>query len=386
MEARPIKPTAIQTSDLLHVRVQKFARQALESRLPPSGESDTFETLALDIARFQFEQSAGFARLVAAHTGQLLSFADIPLLPTDAFRYSRVGVHPKELDVAVFRTSGTTSESGQHPMRTLATKEALALLQAERSLFQNQRRALVVALAPCPSEPPTSSLGHLMEQFMQVFDGRPLSTDPSGGHFDPRAPGRWLSDAGGINVEGLLRAVRLASHRSEAFCLLSTSFALAAALEALDGQKVRVPARTKVMLTGGFKGMRTLLSETDLRAAARSAFGISESNIIGEYGMTELSSQLFQNPKTSLYEPPPWLRVTAVDPATHSPLPQGEIGLAHFLDLANVDSCVSVLTQDLVQVTGDGVKLLGRAPRAIARGCSLPYEGLIRGAEGTVDR
>jgi hypothetical protein len=217
----------------------------------------------------------------------------------------------------------------------------------------------------------------MMEQLMREFDGRPLSTDPAGGHFDPRARGRWLCDANGVDIDGLLRASRIAVHRSEPLYILATSFALAAALEALDGQRVRVPARTKIMITGGFKGMRTHLSEADLRSAARTTFGLNPEQIIGEYGMTELGSQLFERAGTGFYVAPPWLRVQAVDPMTHRPLPFGDTGLGHFLDLANVDSCVSVLTQDLLSVTEDGIRLSGRSPRALPRGCSLPYEGLI---------
>ena len=65
------------------------------------------------------------------------------------------------------------------------------------------------------------------------------------------------------------------------------------------------------------------------------------------------------------------VRVSAVDPVTLAPLPDGEIGIARIVDLANVDSAVAVQTADRVRVLPEGVELLGRAPGAPPRGCSI---------------
>src|SRR5687768_15677257 len=106
----PALVSLIEASDALHARVRAFAR----------GEAgETFEELALGLARFQADASPGFARLVA-HRGRALDrLSDVPGVPTDAFKLSRVSVHPPELDVARFFTSGTTqTERGLHAFRT----------------------------------------------------------------------------------------------------------------------------------------------------------------------------------------------------------------------------------------------------------------------------
>ncbi|MNC92239.1 hypothetical protein D3C83_86270 [compost metagenome] len=72
--------------------------------------------------------------------------------------------------------------------------------------------------------------------------------------------------------------------------------------------------------------------------------------------------------------------MSAVDPATLDPLPAGEVGLARFVDLGNVDSAVAIVTQDRVRVTMEGIELLGRQPGALPRGCSLAIEELVLGA------
>ena len=71
------------------------------------------------------------------------------------------------------------------------------------------------------------------------------------------------------------------------------------------------------------------------------------------------------------------MRVTAVDPITLAALPDGEIGIARLVDLANVDSAVAIQTADRVRVAGDGVALLGRAPGATPRGCSIAIDEML---------
>lgn len=394
-------PPALRMSEALHKRVRAFS-QSFEQEV--SLASDTFESLALDIARFQLRHSPGFARLCPLATTSLTNIDDLPVVPSDVFRLARVALHPPELDQAVFRTSGTTAAlTGEHPMRTLATKEQLSLLQAKRTLFSDYGRGIVVALAQVPDG--TSSLTHLMDLFMRHFDGRALLASPGDVPYSAHEPGRFLVNAGGVDLDGLKRAARLARHRAEPLYVLATSFAMFAALDALDGDPINAPARTKVMITGGFKGRSTTVDESELRRSIEHCFAISPEHIVGEYGMTELTSQLFEQPKSvaanehgihqaefrtvarreswwtqrtdpGRYLTPPWLKIRALSPQSYEPVPDGEPGLAHFIDLGNIDSCLSVVTQDMIRLTEGGIQLLGRAPQAEVRGCSLPFEAL----------
>lgn len=365
--------TPLEASDALHARVRAFARSG--------GASESFDELALAIARFQAEHVPGFARLVALERSALDSVATIPAVPTDAFRLTRVAAHPPELDRVRFETSGTTaSERGIHVMRTTETYAELALLGGEAALLTGPRRT-VVALAPFPGEPPRSSLGFMMHLFMERFDGRALS----GGSFEPDERGRWLADGTGIDVAGLRHASRVATDRGEPLLVLATSFALAALLDALAGDTIPLPEGSVVMQTGGFKGRMREIPKAELRRAVARTFGIDERAVVAEYGMTELSSQLYEGtvPGVRRAGPPdvllapPWLSVVPVDPVTLAPVPDGEVGLARFVDLGNVDSAVAILTRDRVRRCDGGIELLGRAPGAPPRGCSLAIEALL---------
>lgn len=387
-------PTSPATrSEHLHARVLRFARASLAARdgLPtnPADGAEDFERLACDIARFQAEHSPGYARLVERRGSQLDTLDSIPAVPVETFRLARVATHPAEDDVARFVTSGTTgSASGTHFFRSLATYRELALTWGERALFSAwPGPKTVVALAPVPTEPQTSSLGFMMQAFMERFDGRALKQNASGVPFDGRSGARWLVTLSGLDVEGLRRAAAVARARSEPLFVLATAFTLVALLDALEGDALHAPTRTVVMQTGGFKGRSREVAPDKLRAGVAAAFRVAETCVVGEYGMTELTSQLYEGtvPGAALdgprgvYLEPPWLRVVPVDPATLRPVAPGEPGIARIVDLGNVDSAVVVLTQDVVRRSASGIELLGRSTGAPPRGCSLPFEGLVRG-------
>jgi hypothetical protein len=364
-------------SEALHARVRAFAHAALEREPEPGA----FESLALDIARFQLAHNRAFARLCGHHGAELTSLARVPPLPADAFRLGRIAAHSANADVARFFTSGTTGGSGCHALRTLDTYAELSVAWGRRALFGTSApRATVLALAP-PFEPEhRSSLGYMMQQFMQSFDGRSLA----GGAFDPLEPGRWLLGGERVDVAGLRRGMELAQRRGEPLLLLGTSFALVWLLDELGAAELPLPPGSTVMWTGGFKGRSRSVDAAELGRAICRALCIQPRRLIGEYGMTELSSQLYDRGASAAGEPspfvePPWLRVTPVDPISLEPVAPGEVGLACFTDLANVDSALEVLTQDRVRRVPGGIALVGRQTGARPRGCSLAIEALASG-------
>ena len=259
-------------SDALHARVRAFAR----------GQShEGFDALALEIAQFQRRWSAGFRRLCAAHGG-FSNVDEIPAVPSDAFRLARVAVHPPQLDVARFMTSGTSgSDRGVHALRTLETYSEVARAWGSRGLCSpKQPTRVVLALAEDPGDPGESSLGHMMRLFMGSFDGR--------------ARDAWLIGDGRVRLEACDRALGEARAVGEPLLVLAPAFALVALLEALNGRVIEAPAGTVVMQTGGFKGRTREIDPNTLRAEVARTFCIPPEQVVGEYGMTELSSQLYE--------------------------------------------------------------------------------------------
>jgi hypothetical protein len=385
MSAAGSSSTLLDQSERLHQRVRDFARAALAGASPGGAQHHAdFEALALDIARFQATHAPRFARLCDYHGRPLDRLEHVPAVPADAFRLTRVAAHAPELDVATFQTSGTTGGSGHHCFRTLDTYAELCVSWGRRALLGHLQtpRCSVLALAPSFEPERRSSLGYMLQRFMQEIDGRSLA----GGRFDAREAGRWLIEAGRVDVEALRQGVRAAEARGEPVLLLATAFALVWLLDALGGSALPLPAESVVMLTGGFKGRARSVDGHELGLALCRALAVQPRHLIGEYGMTELSSQLYDGGfdadgrRPSVFVEPPWLRVTPLDPVSLEPVEPGQVGLACFTDLANVDSALRVLTQDRVRREADGIVLLGRQPGARLRGCSLAIEALAPAA------
>jgi hypothetical protein len=358
-------------SDALHARVRAFIAASAPGDQGPLDTLDTFDGLASDIARFQIERVVPIARLARARgiaVERLREASEIPAVPTDLFRYARIAAHPPEQDAAVFRTSGTTAGArGEHAFRTLATYDAAALAWGSRFLLDGRADLALIGLAPPPCDARDSSLVHMLALFASAQSG----------------PVSWHLVDGALDPGGVERACETARKQGRAVLLSGTSFAFVHLLDAAAAHDLRLPQGSRAMLTGGFKGRSREVPAAELRAAIAGAFALPEASVVGEYGMTELSSQLYEStllradPPHGVYAAPPWVRVTAVDPETLRPVLPGDAGIARIVDLANVDSAVAIQTADRVRVTDRGVELLGRLPGAVPRGCSLAIEEVL---------
>jgi hypothetical protein len=200
--------------------------------------------------------------------------------------------------------------------------------------------------------------------------------------------GGFFADAAtGVDAEGVYRALQEARSGARPVLVMGTAFAWVHWLDRAEreGWSVSLPQGSRVMETGGFKGLSRSVSRSALHRQMLVRLGVGHGRIVSEYGMTELLSQLYEPSLRSptaprRHLPPPWLRVRALDPGTLEPADDGEIGVLAFHDLANLGSVSAVLTQDLGRVDQDGVELLGRAAGAEPRGCSLALEEILGGA------
>ena len=362
----------LERSSALHARARTFV-EAFEHGQP----SPSFDAFASDLARYQAEHAPGYARLCRARgidPGSLSRAEDIPAVPTDAFKLTRVATFDEAHTAVTFRTSGTTvGARGTHAMRDASTYEAAAVAFGRRWLAHDLDRPIpVVVLGPSPAAAPDSSLGHMCASFVRVF-GEPAP-----------AAETWLVDDDVLDMSTFDSRVSYALAKDQPMLVLATSFALVHLLDAIGDMTFELPAGSRVMQTGGFKGKSREVAPDRLRAELARIFAIDERAIIAEYGMTELSSQFYErtlfegDAPHGTYAEPPWARVIPVDPETLVPVPDGEIGIAKIIDLMNIDSAVAILTQDRVRrLPAGGFELLGRLPGAPPRGCSIAIDELL---------
>jgi hypothetical protein len=361
-------------SDALHARVRRLIRAFERGEAMP----EPFDALAADIARFQAAWVPGYARLCAARgidPRAIARAADAPAVPADAFKLAHVFAFDEGDAAVTFRTSGTTvGARGRHAMRDVASYDAAALAFGRAMLaggIASGARVPVLVIGPSAGEAPDSSLSHMCALFVRAFG-------------DPALSGFFVRD--GELQAAALRARIAALPRETPAIVLATSFGLVHWLDAMRDETVALPLGSRVMQTGGYKGRSREVSAAELRRAVATAFAVEERAVIAEYGMTELSSQFWEatlvddaaaHGSFASFASPPWARVVPVDPETLAPVAEGAIGIARIEDLANVDSAFAVLTQDHVRRSGARFELLGRAPGAAPRGCSIALDEML---------
>ena len=363
----------IEASDRLHERARAFVVAFETGQKMP----EPFDQLACDIARFQVENVEGFARLVRARNLDPKTWtraSEIPAVPTDAFKHARVSAFSESETPITFRTSGTTiGARGAHPFRTTATYDAGALAFGRWGLIKSYDEiSKIVVLGPSPTELPDSSLTHMTDLF-----ARTLATS-----YDPATT--YFMEDGVLDLARLDEVVaRALVTNSGPLLVLGASFAMVHFLDAIGDAQFRLPAGSRVMQTGGFKGKSREVDAIALLNDLTRVLCIEENDVVSEYGMTELSSQFYQptahGAPRGIYGEPPWTRVIPVDGETLAPALDGEIGIARIVDLLNVDSAVVVLAADRVKRVQGGFELAGRSPGAPPRGCSITIEEMLDG-------
>jgi hypothetical protein len=136
--------------------------------------------------------------------------------------------------------------------------------------------------------------------------------------------------------------------------------------------------------TGGTKGRTQHTSAQALHTMMSGwAKADCETIFLSEYGMCELSSQAYslEANRTGVFHCAPTLRSAILGTDLKSPLAPGKAGFLSFVDLANIDSWPFIITEDVARHLSDSSRvfqLLGRAPDATVKGCSLNVRSNFR--------
>lgn len=325
------------------------------------------EQLSLELFAWQIANNPTLARIAhAAREGSAPTTIDeIPAVPTDAFKVATIACFDVNQAKRVFRTSGTTQEvRGVHAFADTSLYEASCLRTGAKRLLPESQYQLV-CLAQDETSAPDSSLSFMLARFAERWD--PTNRHP------------FMVRNGALDVPAVRRSMESASLRGIPVAILGPSSGFIHLLDAVGDGRWDLPTGSVAMPTGGFKGRSRELSPLALRQALTEVFGLGPRQIIGEYGMTELSSQAYEAEADDgrLYRCPPWMRVTAVDPVSLERLPPGETGLLRIVDLANVWSAIAIQTSDIGRATQGGFEVLGRALDATPRGCARALDILL---------
>ena len=337
-------------------------------------DDERFDRLARDLFAYQYAHNPPYRRLCElAGRGpeQVSHWSEIPAASTGAFKEARLATFPPEREVRAFRTSGsTTRRRGVSSLDTLDLYEASALASFRAFVCPDLERTRFAVLAPDATAAPDSSLSHLFEVAVREF-GNPRS--------------RFFVGAQDWNPNALIRNLE---QTREPVAIIGTAFAFVHLVDRVEqrGVALRLPAGSRVMETGGFKGRSRELTRDELHGAISRRLGIGPERIVNQYGMCELASQYYEptlrtGAPTRSKQAPPWLRTRVVDPETLEALPAGVSGMLVHYDLANTGSVLAVQTSDRGRLGPEGLEVLGRLEGAEARGCSIAADALLAGAD-----
>lgn len=354
----------------------------------PPAENE-FNTLALSVFRYQFEQNRpyrAFCRARGATPGAVARWEQIPAVPVVAFKEADLACESPARAQKVFVTSGTTRGAhrrGRHFLFNTGLYDAAAAGNFKRHVLPDRDAMPWFILAHSPEQAPDSSLTYMLDLVRNAF-GAPES--------------RFCMSSRGLECDALLDSLTEAG--DHAVGLLATSYVLLHWVEHLQNRRARLslPPGSRIMDTGGFKGRARELPRVEFLGLLQRWLGVPPDFVVNEYGMTEMTSQFYDNtlrlklrvgdelassrPPPRHKVIPPWVRVRVVSPETLEPVSDGEHGLLVHYDLANRGSVLAIQTEDLGMRVGAGFEVLGRVTGAEARGCSLAAAEFLASTRG----
>ncbi|WP_016990199.1 acyltransferase [Flavobacterium sp. ACAM 123] len=308
-----------------------------------------FEKTALKVFRYQHENNLvyrEFCDLMKVEPQKVKTLQQIPFLPIQFFKSHAVVSNTNPVQ-DTFTSSGTTGTITSKHLVTDTSIYEESYQKGFSQFYGNIEDYVVLALLPSYLEREGSSLIYMVEDLIQLSNH-----DESGFYL--------------YNHEELIKTLTELDQSGQNVILIGVTFAL---LDLIEKHQFQL-RNTVIMETGGMKGRRKEMIREELHEQLCEGFGVAA--IHSEYGMTELLSQAYSLGE-GVFECPSWIQVLirdTEDALTY--IPQGKTGGINVIDLANINSCSFIATQDLGKKNpNNSFEVLGRFDNSDIRGCNL---------------
>ncbi len=363
----------------LDQRILNFIQMGIEN-----DDEAEFNRLALEVFGLQCRWIPLYRRYCERRgitPEKISSWEEIPALPTNVFKVVGLTLFPSNI-VKTFMTSGTTQpeERGRVPYDEggLRLMDATIREAASSFLFPDGIKTKMLIIAPSPEMAPHMIMAYGMGRLKDYF-GLPQS--------------RFLIQPEGFDVRTLIEELRTSEKEGIPITLCGGSFGFVNFFDYCHekGLKFRLPDGSRTLDAGGFKGRSREVKREEFVRACEEILGIRKEYSVNLLGMTEISSQFYDNTLRSFHRKesmpaakinPPWTRTVVVDPEHLQRLPDGQIGLLKHYDLANRGHILAIQTDDLGRRTPEGFEVFGRSREGTARGCSLTIDEMTRMERG----
>jgi phenylacetate-coenzyme A ligase PaaK-like adenylate-forming protein len=308
-----------------------------------------FDKIALKVFRYQYENNLvyrEFCDFLKTDVQKVKSIQQIPFLPIQFFK-SHAIVSSTNPVQTTFTSSGTTGMiTSKHLVTDVSIYEE-SYRKGFSQFYGNIEDYVILALLPSYLEREGSSLIHMVDDLIQ------LSKQAESGFYLH-------------NYEALITKLIQLDQAGQNVILIGVTYAL---LDLVEKHSFQLE-NTIIMETGGMKGKRKEMIREELHQQLCEGFGVNA--IHSEYGMTELLSQAYSLGE-GIFECPSWMQVLVRDTEDAlSYVREGKTGGINVIDLANINSCSFIATQDLGKKYANGsFEVLGRFDHSDIRGCNL---------------
>ncbi len=308
-----------------------------------------FEKIALKTFRHQYDNNIvyrEFCEFLNVEKGGVKLVTQIPFLPIQFFKTHNI-VSTDAPVQTTFTSSGTTGTATSRHFVTDINLYEQSYRKAFSHFYGNIEDYVVLALLPSYLEREGSSLIYMVDDLIKLSNNE--------------QSGFYLH-----NHDELIEKLITLDNAGQNVLLIGVTYAL---LDLIEKQRFNLH-NTIIMETGGMKGRRREMIREELHQILIDGFGVA--SIHSEYGMTELLSQAYSL-GNGIFECPPWMQVLTRDTEDAlTYIPDGKSGGINVIDLANINSCSFIATQDLgKKYANNTFEVLGRFDNSDIRGCNL---------------
>jgi hypothetical protein len=308
-----------------------------------------FEKIALKVFRFQYENNLvyqEFCDFLKIDKQSVKTLQQIPFLPIQFFKNHNVVSNTNEIQ-EIFTSSGTTGMITSKHLVTDVSLYEQSYRNAFSEFYGNIEDYAILALLPSYLERSGSSLIYMVKDLIELSNNE--------------YSGFYLH-----NYDELIAKLIELDNARQNILLIGVTYAL---LDLVEKQRFQLK-NTIIMETGGMKGKRKELIREELHEILCDGFGVS--SIHSEYGMTELLSQAYSL-GNGIFECPAWMQILIRDTEdAMTYVSNGKTGGINVIDLANINSCSFIATQDLgKKYPNNSFEVLGRFDNSDIRGCNL---------------
>lgn len=308
-----------------------------------------FDAVAIHLFQFQYNHNSLYRRYCQAlgrDPERVSSVVQIPFLPISFFKTHSILNDERGRAELIFESSGTTGEvPSRHYIQDIALYQA-ALTEGFTAAFGSVSEWTILALLPSYLERGNSSLVHMAAQL--ISQSRQADN------------GFYLDDW--VKLSDTLKRLK---NTGKKVLLLGVTFALLDFAQAYPMDLNGIV----VMETGGMKGRREEWTRQQVHDFLKRQWQLSA--VATEYGMTELLSQAYASADGRLQAAKTMKVFVREENDPLSVFTKGR-GVLNIIDLANVQSCAFIATEDLGRLYPDGsFEVLGRLDHSALRGCSL---------------